>query len=98
MVLEARGLDVTPQIIEKLRKNREPKAIKILEVILEEEVEHVYFGTKWFNFTAQSRGKEPTIYFQELVREHYKGLLKKPFNKTARNKAELYEDYYLILS
>ncbi len=98
MVLEARGLDVTPQIIEKLRKNREPEAVAILEVILKEEVQHVNFGTKWFNYVAKVRSKDPIVYFQELVRTHYKGMLKKPFNKKARFEAELYEDYYLPLS
>lgn len=98
MVLEARGLDVTPHIIEKLRKNNEPKAVAILEVILKEEVQHVYFGTKWFNFVAQKRGKMPETYFQSLVRAHYRGTLKKPFNKKARIEAELYEDFYLPLS
>ncbi len=98
MVLEARGLDVTPLIIEKLRKNNEPKAMEILEVILEEEVQHVYFGTRWFNYVAEKRGKKPEKYFQQLVRSHYKGILKKPFNKTARFEAKLYEDFYLPLS
>lgn len=98
MVLEARGLDVTPQIIEKLRKNGDSKAVNILEVILTEEVQHVYFGTKWFNFVAKRRSKDPVTYFHELVRSHYKGLLKRPFNKKARFDAELYEDFYLPLS
>ena len=98
MVLEARGLDVTPQIIEKLRKNEDPNAITILEVILEEEVRHVFFGTKWFNFVASKRQKEPKTYFQELVKANFKGLLKKPFNTEARFEAQLYEDFYLPLS
>jgi len=98
MVLEARGLDVTPQIIEKLRKNNESEAIEILKVILEEEVQHVFFGTKWFNFVAKARFKEPISYFQDLVRSHFKGKLKKPFNKSARLEAHLYEDFYLPLS
>lgn len=98
MVLEARGLDVTPQIIEKLRKNHDSEAVNVLEVILKEEVQHVYFGTKWFNFVAEKRAKDPVQYFQELVRSHFKGLLKPPFNKTARFEAELYEDFYLPLS
>ena len=98
MVLEARGLDVTPQIIEKLRKNNDPEAISILEVILEEEVQHVFFGTKWFNYVARRRQKEPTEYFHELVRAHFRGILKKPFNNEARFEAQLYEEYYLPLS
>jgi len=98
MVLEARGLDVTPQIIEKLRKNNDFEAIKILEVILEEEVRHVYLGTKWFNYVARMRDHEPVQYFHELVRTHFRGNLKKPFNNEARNEAELYEDFYLPLS
>jgi len=98
MVLEARGLDVTPQIIEKLRKNNDPEAVSILEVILTEEVQHVYFGTKWFNFVAEKRLKDPVNYFHELVRSHFKGSLKPPFNKEARFEANLYEDFYLPLS
>ncbi len=98
MVLEARGLDVTPQIIEKLRKNNDPEAVLILEVILSEEVQHVYFGTKWFNIVAEKRSKDAVNYFHDLVRSHFKGALKPPFNKIARFNAELYEDFYLPLS
>ena len=50
MVLEARGLDVTPGMIEVFRKAGLTQAVDALEMIYAEEVSHVAYGSKWFNF------------------------------------------------
>jgi len=97
MVLEARGLDVTPQMIKRFEGIGDKKAVKILSVILEEEVSHVAFGTKWFNYFSSKRGKDSEKYFHNQVRNHFKGKLKPPFNDLARAKAGLFEEYYLPL-
>ena len=52
-VLEARGLDVTPGMIERLRSVGDTKTIAALEVILAEEVRHVAIGTHWFNYCCK---------------------------------------------
>ena len=97
MVLEARGLDVTPQMIERFRKINDPMAVTILSTILEEEVPHVACGTKWFHYFSAIRGKDSEIYFQQQVRAFFKGKIKPPFNVSARKKAGLLEEYYLPL-
>jgi len=98
MVLEARGLDVTPGMIEKLNRVKDWESVKILEIIYQEEVDHVRIGAKWFQRIAEHMSKEPTLFFHELVEKHFKGRLKPPFNVQARTLAGLTEDYYLPLS
>ncbi len=97
MVLEARGLDVTPQMISRFEKIGDKNAVNILSTILEEEIPHVAFGTKWFGYFSSQRGKDSEKYFHEQVRSYFKGKLKPPFNDLARAKAGLFEEYYLPL-
>ncbi len=83
-VLEARGLDVTPGIIERLRQIGDTRTIAVLEVILREEVAHVAIGTRWFNFCCKREGKEPLPTFLELLQTRYSGTVRGPFNHEAR--------------
>jgi len=83
-VLEARGLDVTPAIIERLRQTGDTGTVAVLEVILREEVEHVAIGTRWFNFCCEREGKDPLLSFLELLRTRYSGTIRGPFNYEAR--------------
>ncbi len=48
MVLEARGLDVTPATLERVRGAGDEHGAKILARILDDEIRHVGFGTKHF--------------------------------------------------
>ncbi len=98
MVLEARGLDVTPPMIKKFEKVGDTRSVSILSTIYNEEVDHVKFGTLWFNYVSKRRGYDPKAYFQEQVRSFFKGILKRPFNEIARLKAGLEREYYLPLS
>lgn len=86
-VLEARGLDVTPGMIEKLRGLGDAASAAILEVILEEEVAHVAAGSRWFHWLCGQRGSEPRSTFVGLLHEHAGGLLHGPFNLDARTRA-----------
>jgi len=86
-VLEARGLDVTPGMIERLRQVGDTETIRILEIILEEEVAHVEIGTRWFRHCCDEQGLEPDATFIELLSEYFTGGLRGPFNLPARFQA-----------
>jgi uncharacterized ferritin-like protein (DUF455 family) len=94
MVLEARGLDVTPGMIEIFRKAGEAQAISALEVIYAEEVAHVAYGSKWFNWLCGRDGTDPKEVFHALVRQYFHGFLKPPFNEEKRADAGLPPDFY----
>lgn len=98
MVLEARGLDVTPGMIEIFRKAGETQAIEALEVIYAEEVAHVAYGSKWFNWICGREGSDPKEVFHGLVRKYFYGVLKAPFNEEKRADAGLPPDFYWPLS
>ena len=83
-VLEARGLDVTPGMIVKLRALGDDATADILETILREEIAHVAAGSRWFRWFCERDGVEPRGKFRELLREHATGVLHKPFNTEAR--------------
>lgn len=82
-VLEARGLDVTPGMIERLRGAGDLRTVEILEVILEEEVRHVAIGSHWFRHCCARQGLDPLPTFLELLKAHF-GRPKGPFNVDAR--------------
>ena len=94
LVLEARGLDVTPTMIADLARIGDTESAAILQRIYDDEIGHVASGSRWFNAIAASRGLEPTATWQKLVREHFRGSLKKPFNRAARDQAGLPVDFY----
>ena len=97
-VLEARGLDVTPAMIVKLREFGDEATAEILELILREEVAHVAAGTRWFRWCCERRGVEPRASFRALLREHASGVLHPPFNLEARAAAGFDEDELAALS
>ena len=86
-VLEARGLDVTPGMIAKLRQRGDGATVAILEVILREEVAHVAAGSRWFRWYCTQRGLEPQPTFRALLGEYARAVLHGPFNHAARLEA-----------
>ena len=86
-VLEARGLDVTPAMIVKLRALGDDATADILDIILREEVAHVAAGSRWYRWHCERAGVEPRTRFRELLREYASGVLHKPFNVEARLQA-----------
>lgn len=94
MVLEARGLDVTPGMIEIFRKAGETAAVAAMQVIYAEEVSHVAYGSKWFNWLCGRDGTDPKEVFHRLVRHYFHGALKPPFNEEKRADAGLPPDFY----
>jgi uncharacterized ferritin-like protein (DUF455 family) len=83
-VLEARGLDVTPGMITKLRALGDDATADILEIILREEVAHVAAGSRWFRWFCDRTGVEPRAKFRELLAEYARPVLYGPFNVEAR--------------
>lgn len=83
-VLEARGLDVTPAMIERLKVAGDIEAAEILKIIYREEIEHVAAGSRWFRYLCEQRKLELRDTFRELVEKHFTGELKGPFNMEAR--------------
>ncbi|WP_170428287.1 ferritin-like domain-containing protein [Ruegeria arenilitoris] len=98
MVLEARGLDVTPGMIDIFRKAKAEQAIAALEVIYAEEVGHVAYGSKWFHFLCGRENADPKDVFHQLVRKYFHGALKPPFNEEKRAEAGLPPDFYWPLT
>lgn len=94
MVLEARGLDVTPGMIDIFRKAGETATVTALEVIYAEEVAHVAYGSKWFNWLCGREGTDPKEAFHALVRRYFHSTLKPPFNEEKRAEAGLPPDFY----
>jgi uncharacterized ferritin-like protein (DUF455 family) len=72
--LEANGLDATPLILNKLEAfKRDPmvsKIIQALHVILDEEIDHVYRGDRWFKVACERENVQSDIYF-EIIERHY---------------------------
>lgn len=89
-VLEARGLDVTPGILERLRSAGDIRSVEILEIILYDEVGHVAIGARWFRYLCAERGLDPDRTFDELVRHYINtmdGRIRGPFHEAARLQA-----------
>ena len=86
-VLEARGLDVTPGMIVKLRGLGDDATADVLEVILREEVAHVAAGSHWFRWHCAQRGIAPEPKFRELLAGYARAVLHGPFNIEARSAA-----------
>ena len=86
-VLEARGLDVTPGMIERLRGLGDSATVAILEVILREEVAHVAAGSRWFRWFCEQRAVAPGPTFRALLSQHARAVLHPPFNVDARTRA-----------
>ena len=91
-VLEARGLDVTPGMIARLRSVGDDTTADILEIILREEVPHVAAGTRWFRFCCEREGRDPDATFAELLRDYVPTGLRGPFNLDARRAAGFGEE------
>lgn len=89
MVLEARGLDVTPVTITRFADAGDATTARILQRILDDEVRHVGLGTQHFRAVCAERGDSPAKTWAMLVARHFRGVVKPPFNDSARRSAGL---------
>ncbi len=98
MVLEARGLDVTPGMIKIFEKAKEEQTLEALRIIYAEEVGHVAYGAKWFNFLCGRDNLDPKSEFHALVQRYFHANLKAPFNEEKRAEAGIPPDFYWPLA
>ena len=98
MVLEARGLDVTPGMIAIFERAGDAQTVAALQTIYAEEVGHVAYGSKWFNFLCGRHDEDPKAVFHTLVRRYFPGGPKPPFNEEKRAEAGLPPDFYWPLA
>ena len=88
LVLEARGLDVTLQLIDKVKSVGDEASAKILQIIMEDEVGHVATGKRRIDFICGCERCDPKSSWQGVVRQNSKGDLQPPFNTEARTAAK----------
>ncbi len=86
-VLEARGLDVTPGMIERLRAAGDATTAEALGVILRDEVGHVAAGSRWFRYLCDQRGGDVAETYLRLVEAEMRGVIRGPLNHEARRTA-----------
>jgi uncharacterized ferritin-like protein (DUF455 family) len=94
MVLEARGLDVTLPMIESLCRAGDHASADVLRIVYRDEIGHVEVGRRWFEQVCRQRGCTPVTEWHDLVRCHYRALLKRPFNDAARQAAGFDTAFY----
>lgn len=94
MVLEARGLDVTPATIARFEAAGDTRSAAILQRIYQDEIRHVGAGTKWFKSVCESRELAAVPEWKRLTGTYFRGALKPPFNASARDQAGLSRDFY----
>jgi len=98
MVLEARGLDVTPAMIARLRRAGDDVSAALLKTILREEIAHVAAGRRWFGHLCRLRGVAENETWRALVAAHYHGVPKPPFNEAARRAAGMAPELYELIT
>ncbi|WP_438729659.1 ferritin-like domain-containing protein [Parasphingorhabdus sp. DH2-15] len=98
MVLEARGLDITPATVTRFESQNDMASARILNRIYHDEIKHVGYGTHWFRHGCQEQSFAAVQHWQMLVKRHFRGGLKAPFNDSARATAGLTQDYYAALA
>jgi len=94
LVLEARGLDVTPATVADMQRAGDEATAALLERIYQDEIGHVAAGMRWFEHFAKAAGHDPQAHWQALLKQHFRGALKPPFNDTARAAAGMPAAYY----
>jgi len=94
MVLEARGLDVTPATVAAFERAGDVRSAAILGRIYRDEIRHVAAGTRWFQNLCESRELAPVPEWRRLIRAHFRGVVKPPFNDSARGEAGLSREFY----
>ncbi|MFN9449688.1 MAG: ferritin-like domain-containing protein [Rubrivivax sp.] len=85
--LEARGLDATPPMQQRLAVAGEADAVAVLDVILRDEVGHVAVGNHWYRWLCERQGLDPVSHYAHLCRVHRAPRLRGPFNRDARRQA-----------
>jgi len=95
--LEARGLDATPLIQDKLTRAGDHRAVAILDIILRDEIGHVAVGNRWFHHLCIERGLDAVSLYPQLVKQYDAPRMRPPFNEAARKAAGFTEEEMAFL-
>ncbi|MBW8783463.1 MAG: ferritin-like domain-containing protein [Novosphingobium sp.] len=98
LVLEARGLDVTPAMRDRAEAMGDGVGARILQRILDDEIRHVACGAKHYFAVCADRHEPPETLWKTLVQTHFRGALKPPFNDSARQSAGLPRKFYAAIA
>jgi uncharacterized ferritin-like protein (DUF455 family) len=96
--MEARGLDASPGVKNKLVSVGDHRAGDILDIILAEEIGHVAAGNRWYRYLCDQRGLDPVSTYAELIAQYDAPKLRPPFNMAARRLAGFEEVELAALS
>ena len=94
----APAADVTPATLNRVRASGDLSGARILERILDDEIRHVAVGARHFHDVCHTRDEAPCKLWQNLVKTHFRGALKPPFNDSARFAAGLPRDWYAAVA
>ena len=97
-VLEARGLDVTPGMIERLTAVDDFETVAILKIILREEIGHVEVGTRWFRYACEQKQLDSESTFIRLLNQYEVSVGVGPLHIDAREQAGFSERELKALS
>lgn len=86
-IMEARGLDVTPGIMEKFKAVGEQAVVETLQIILRDEIGHVECGSRWFHYLCDCAKLSRQETFEELLSQYVGERLKSPLHRSARLQA-----------
>ena len=95
--LEARGLDATPLIQDKLTRAGDHRAVEILDIILRDEIGHVAIGNHWFHHLCREHGLDAVSLYPQLVKQYDAPRMRPPFNEAARKAAGFTEEEMAFL-
>jgi len=96
--MEARGLDASPGVKNKLVSAGDLAGGRILDIILEDEIGHVAAGNRWYRHVCQQRGLDPVATYRELIQQYDAPKLKSPYNLKARRLAGFEEEELIYLA
>ncbi|KAA0911635.1 ferritin-like domain-containing protein [Pusillimonas sp. ANT_WB101] len=85
--LEARGLDASPVVRDKLAGAGDAAGAAIIDIILRDEIGHVAVGNHWYRYECERQGADPVAQFAELATTYRAPRLRGPFNLSARREA-----------
>lgn len=83
-VMEARGLDVTPGMIDKFESIHDTQSAAVLKIVMEEEIRHVGIGSRWFHYFCDQRQLPREQTYRDLMQQYAKGKVKPPLHRQAR--------------
>ena len=93
MLLEARGIDTSPFLMQKLKVAKELDFLRVLETIYTDEIKHLRIGVKWFERICNNQQLEPIGHWQKLLKCNTRAKPKPPFNTIARVEAGMSLNY-----